>query len=259
MTIATLITGASSGIGEEFARQLASDNRNLVLVARSKDKLERLAAELSQAHNIQAFALAFDLSKPEAARALFEETTQLDLEIELLINNAGFGSLGAFDSFEAARDDEMIELNIKTLVALTHYFVRPMKARRRGAIINVASTAAFQPVPLMTTYAATKAFVLSFSIALADEMRPFNVRVLALCPGATLTNFFDAAQGKRPPLRLVETPAQVVHNALRALDAGRTSVVSGWVNFLVAQSSRLLPRAVVARIAGNAMRASYTK
>lgn len=256
---ATLITGASGGIGEEFARQLARDKRNLVLVARSKDKLESLAAELATAHNINAVPLVFDLMKEDAAQKLFDETTRRTLDIDLLINNAGFGSLGAFTSFDPTRDAEMIDLNVKSLVALTHLYVRPMMTRRGGAIINIASTAAFQPVPFMTTYAATKAFVLSFSEALAAEMRDYNVRVMALCPGATETNFFDAAKGARPPMRLVETPAQVVTTALRALEAGKSSVVSGWSNFFVSQSSRFLPRALVARIAGNVMRSTHGK
>lgn len=256
---ATLITGASGGIGEEFARQLARDKRNLVLVARSKDKLESLAAELAKAHNINAVPLVFDLTKEDAAQKLFDETASRTLEIDLLINNAGFGSLGAFTSFDSTRDAEMIDLNVKSLVALTHLYVRPMMTRRSGAIINVASTAAFQPVPFMATYAATKAFVLSFSEALADEMRDYNVRILALCPGVTETNFFDAAQGTRPPMRLVETPAQVVATALRALEAGKSSVVSGWSNFFVSQSSRFLPRSLVTRITGNVMRSTHGK
>ncbi len=256
---ATLITGASSGIGEEFARRLARDKRNLVLVARSQDKLESLAAELANAHGINVVPLAFDLTKEDAAQKLFDETARRTLDIDLLINNAGFGSLGAFTSFELTRDAEMIDLNVKSLVALTHLYVRPMMTRRSGAIINVASTAAFQPVPFMTTYAATKAFVLSFSEALAEEMRDYNVRVMALCPGATETNFFDAAKGARPPMRLVETPAQVVATALQGLEAGKASVVSGWSNFFVANSSRFFPRSLVTRITGSVMRSTYRK
>lgn len=257
--IATLITGASGGIGAEFARQLARDNRNLVLVARSKHKLVQLADELSTAHNIQAVPLAFDLTDPNAPRQLFEATNNQNIEVDLLINNAGFGSLGEFTNFDLERDSKMIELNVKALVALTHLYLRPMQERKRGAIINVASTAAFQPVPFMTTYAATKAFVLSFSEALAEEMRPSNVRVMALCPGATETNFFQAAEGTRPPMRIMQTPQQVVGIALHALAAGRTSVISGRSNYLVAQFSRLFPRALVAKIAGDAMRSTYTK
>ena len=254
---ATLITGASTGIGEEFARQLARRGDNLVLVARSADRLTALANELGRAHNIHAHSIPLDLTQDNAPQQLFEETARRNLDITLLINNAGFGSLGEFTAFPFERDREMIELNITSLVALTHLYIRPMQARGAGAIINVASTAAFQAVPYMATYAATKAFVLSFSEALAEETRAQGVRVMALCPGATETNFFAAAKGERPPMRVVETPEAVVRTALRALERGQSSVISGWTNFFVAQTTRFVPRAIVARIAGRAMRASY--
>lgn len=254
---ATLITGASAGIGEEFARQLARRGDNLVLVARSADRLTAIADELSRAHNIHAHSIPMDLTQADAPQQLFEETTRRNLDITLLVNNAGFGSLGEFTSFPPERDREMIELNVAALVALTHLYIRPMQARGAGAIINVASTAAFQAVPYMATYAATKAFVLSFSEALAEENRARGVRVMALCPGATETNFFKAAEGERPPMRLVESPAAVVRTAMRALERNQSSVISGWTNFLVAQSTRFVPRAFVARIAGRAMRESF--
>lgn len=256
---AAVITGASAGIGAEFARRLARDNRNLVLVARSADALARLAAELEAAHRIQAHAVPLDLTEREAPRRLFDETARRGLHIDLLINNAGFGSLGDFTRFDIERDRRMIDLNISALVELTHLYLPAMRERGAGAIVNVASTAAFQPVPYMATYAATKAFVLSFSEALAEENRVTGVRVLALCPGATDTNFFQAADGERPPMRIMETPAQVVKTALRALDAGKASVVSGWSNRFVAQSSRFAPRFLVRRIAGKIMRDTYAK
>ncbi len=256
-TKATLITGASGGIGEEFARQLARRGDNLVLVARSADRLHSLAGELGRAHNVHAHAIPLNLTRDDAAQQLFDETTSRNLDIALLVNNAGFGSLGEFTAFAPERDAEMIQLNISTLVALTHLYLRPMRERGAGAIINVASTAAFQAVPYMATYAATKAFVLSFSEALAEENRAQGVRVMALCPGATETNFFNAAKGERPPLRSVETPAAVVSTALRALERGQSSVVSGWSNFFVAQATRFVPRSIVARIAGRAMRQSF--
>lgn len=256
---ATLITGASGGIGEEFARRLARDEHNLVLVARSADRLNALADELARAHGIQAHAVPLDLTDERAPRILFDETTRRGLDINLLINNAGFGSLGEFTKFDPARDEEMIRLNITALVTLTHLYIRPMRARGSGAIINVASTAAFQPVPFMATYAATKAFVLSFSEALAEENRTTGVRVMALCPGATDTNFFAAARGTRPPMRAVQTSAQVVETAMRAIERGEASVISGWINVLVAQSSRILPRFLVRRVAGKIMRDTYAK
>ncbi len=250
----TLVTGASGGIGEEFARQLAACGNNLLLVARSEDRLAKLAKELADKHNITAQYIAVDLIQKNAPRDLFAETERRRLEVDLLINNAGFGSLGDFTSFNAERDEEMITLNITALVLLTHLYLPLMRARRAGAIINVASTAAFQPVPYMATYAATKAFVLSFSEALAEENRGHNVKVMALCPGATDTNFFQAAEGERPPYRMMQTPQAVVEIALRALDKGQSHVISGWSNYFVTQAERLIPRRFVTRIAGKAMR-----
>lgn len=254
---ASLITGASGGIGEEFARQLARRGDNLVLVARSAERLSTLANELGRAHNIHAHSIPLDLTEADAPQQLYDETLRRNLDITLLINNAGFGSLGEFTSFPPERDEEMIRLNVTALVALTHLYLRSMRQRGAGAIINVASTAAFQAVPYMATYAATKAFVLSFSEALAEENREKGVRVMALCPGATDTNFFSAAEGERPPLRMIETPEAVVSTALRALERGQSSAISGWLNFFVAQATRFVPRSLVARVAGRAMRQSY--
>src|SRR5918911_1610120 len=193
----TLITGASSGIGEAFARRLAAEGENVLVVARSEDKLASLCNELGRAHNVNAQYVALDLTERDAGSRLFEETEKRGLEVELLINNAGFGSTGDFLSLPLERYLEMIDLNIKALVDLTYRYLGPMRERKRGAIINVASTAAFQPVPFMATYAATKAFVLSFSEALWEENRERGVKVLALCPGVTDTNFFEAARGKK--------------------------------------------------------------
>lgn len=252
-----LITGASGGIGEEFARKLAARGENLLLVARSEDKLAALCDELGGRYDITAQYVALDLTSAEAARKLFEESARRGLEVELLVNNAGFGSFGDFTDFDLERDMRMIDLNVKSLVALTHLFIRPMRERRRGAIVNVASTAAFQPVPWMATYAATKAFVLSLSEALAEENRSFGIRVLALCPGSTETNFFDVAQGKRPPRNITQTPAEVVETALRALERGQSHVVSGWGNFLMVEATRFAPRALVARIAARVVRGRH--
>ncbi|HEX8180860.1 MAG TPA: SDR family oxidoreductase [Pyrinomonadaceae bacterium] len=255
---ATLITGASSGIGEVFARRWAARGENVVLVARSGDRLNALCNELGRAHgNIQAQSVALDLSEADAPERLLAETNARGLEIETLINNAGFGSMGEFAALDLARELNMIDLNIKALVALTHLYLAPMRERKRGTIINVASTAAFQPVPYMATYAATKAFVLSFSEALWEENRARGIKVLALCPGVTNTNFFDAAQmGQSPPLRITQTPEAVVETALRGLERGRSHIISGWLNYLQTEAERLLPRSVVTRIAGSAIRTS---
>src|SRR6185436_14097575 len=253
----TLITGASSGIGEVFARKLAALGRNVLLVARSEEKLITLCNELGRSNSIRAQYVALDLSKPESAARLFEEATKRGLTIDLLINNAGFGSMGEFGKLDLERELNMIDLNIKSLVELTYRFLPPMIERRQGTIINVASTAAFQPVPFMATYAATKAFVLSFSEALWEENRPHGIKVLALCPGVTDTNFFEAARGEKPPARASQTPEEVVDTALRGLARGKSHIISGWVNRVMTESERLAPRSVVTRMAGRMMRGRY--
>ncbi len=250
----TLITGASSGIGEVFARRLAERKENVVLVARSEEKLNALCNELGRAHNVNCQTVALDLSEAGAARRLFAETERRGLEVDTLINNAGFGSMGDFLSLDVERELNMIDLNVKSLVELTYLYLAPMRKRRRGAIVNVASTAAFQPVPYMATYAASKAFVLSFTEALWDENRPYNIRVMALCPGATETNFFAAAGVKKPPFRIAETAEDVVETALRGLDKGKGHIISGWINYVQTQAERLVPRSLVTRIAGAGMR-----
>src|SRR5436190_18544821 len=246
----TLITGASSGIGEAFARKLAAEGHNVLLVARSEDKLIALCNELGLNHNVRAEYFVADLSQPESPARLLEETRERNLEIDLLINNAGFGSMGEFGELDLARELNMIDLNVRSLVELTHLFLQPMRERRRGSIINVASTAGFQPVPFMATYAATKAFVLSFSEALWEENRPFGIKVMALCPGVTETGFFEASRMKRPPARAAQTPKEVVDTALRALKRSKSSVISGWTNRFMTESERVLPRSFVLRTMG---------
>lgn len=253
---ATLITGASSGIGEAFARALAARGRNLLLVARSEDKLMTLCSELGRIRSIHCQHLAIDLSKPESPARLFAETEKRGLEIDLLINNAGFGSMGEFARLDPARELNMIDLNVRSVVELTHLFLQPMRARKRGAIINVASTAGFQPVPYMATYSATKAFVLSFSESLWEENRDYGIDVLALCPGVTKTGFFAAAKIQRPPARTEQTPEEVVEVALSGLRRHRNSIISGWPNRLMVAAERFLPRSVIVRTIGSVMRRS---
>src|ERR1700730_6098233 len=253
----TLITGASSGIGEVFARKLAERGNNLLLVARSEDKLITLCNELGRINSTHAQYVAMDLSETDAPARLFEETQKRGLEIDLLINNAGFGSMGDFAKLDLALELKMIDLNVRSLVELTHRFLAPMRERKGGAIINVASTAGFQPVPFMATYAATKAFVLSFSEALWEENRSHGVKVMALCPGVTETNFFAAAHIERPPMRVAQTPEDVVNTALRGLARQKGHIVSGWTNLLMIGSERFVPRSLVVRMAGKALRAKY--
>jgi uncharacterized protein len=250
----TLITGASSGIGAAFARKLAARGRNVLLVARSEDKLITLCNELGRLTSIRAQYVALDLQRPEAPLQLWEETKNRGLEIEMLINNAGVGSMGDFVKLDLNRELEMIQLNITALVELTHRFLVPMRERKQGTIINVASTAGFQGVPYMATYAATKAFVLSFSEALWDENRRHGVHVMAVCPGVTETNFFEAAGMDHPPMRIIQTPEDVVETTLRALARQKSTVISGWANWLTIESERLVPRSIVTRVAGKALR-----
>ena len=250
----TLITGASSGIGAAFARKLAARGRNVLLVARSEDKLIALCNELGRVTSIRAQYLALDLQQPDAGAQLFEETKKRELEIDMLINNAGFGSMGDFARHDLSRELEIIQLNITALVDLTHRFLQPMRERKRGTIINVASTAGFQAVPYMATYAATKAFVLSFSEALWEENRAHGVHVMALCPGVTETNFFEASGMDHPPMRISQTPEEVVDTALRALNRKKSTVISGWMNLFTTEAERLFPRSFVTRIAGKALR-----
>ena len=253
----TLITGASSGIGEAFARRLAARGRNVLLVARSEDKLITLCNELGRSNSIRAQHFAIDLRQPDSAAKLFEEAERRGLVIDMLVNNAGFGSFGDFAKLELDREMSMIDLNIKSLVDLTHRFLVPMRARKQGTIINVASTAGFQAVPFMATYAATKAFVLSFSEALWEENRPFGIHVMALCPGVTETNFFEAARGEKPPARAAESPEDVVETALRGLEGRKSNIVSGWTNLLMIEAERFVPRSLVLRATGKMMRKEF--
>jgi uncharacterized protein len=253
----TLITGASSGIGEAFARKLAARGRNVLLVARSEDKLITLCNELGRSNSIRAQYMAIDLRLPDSPAKLFEETQRRGLVIDMLINNAGFGSFGDFAKLELAREMSMLDLNIKSLVELTHRFLVGMRERKQGTIINVASTAGFQGVPFMATYAATKAFVLSFSEALWEENRPYGIHVMALCPGVTETNFFEAARGEKPPARMAESPEDVVETALRGLEGKKSHIVSGWINLLMIEAERFVPRSLVLRAAGKMMRKEY--
>ena len=250
----TLITGASSGIGAAFARKLAARGRNVFLVARSEDKLITLCNELGRSVGVRAQYFAIDLALPEASRLLFEETQKRGIAIDMLINNAGFGSMGDFAGLELETELKMIDLNVKALVDLTNKFLLPMRERKQGTIINVASTAGFQAVPFMATYAATKAFVISFSEALWEENRAHGVHVMALCPGVTETNFFAASKMERPPMRTAQTPEEVVETALRALKRQKPLTISGWVNLVMLETERFFPRSWVTRITGKALR-----
>ncbi len=230
------------------------------MVARSEEKLRALCGELATKHNIDAQFLALDLTVPDADARLFAATSALDLKIEWLINNAGFGVYGDFADHDLSEELAMIDLNVRVLTALTHRYLQPMRERRGGAIINVASTAAFQPVPYMAAYAATKAFVNSFSQALADENLEYGVKILALCPGATETGFFERAGSVgKIPRHGFQSAEAVVETALRALGGGKSSVISGWNNYLLAHLANFAPDSLVARAIGNSLRKKVNK
>lgn len=254
----TLITGASSGIGEAFARRLASDGHDLFLVARSGDKLRELCDELSAAHEIKADYLALDLTEPNAEERCFKGTHRLRVEVDVLINNAGFGSMGDFAKLDIERELQMIRLNIGALVGLTHRYLEPMRRRGKGTIINISSTAGFQPIPFMATYAATKTFVTAFSEAIAEENQPFGVEVIAVCPGSTETPFFETGKvGREFAAKGMETPEQVVDTALRAIGSGNVRVVSGWRNRLVTRAVAAVPNSLITRLIADKLRKKY--
>jgi short-subunit dehydrogenase len=244
-----LITGASSGIGEEFARRLAGQGMDLILVARSQAKLEEMAATLSSQFGITAHVITADLSAERAAKEVSRQTREKGLHVDFLINNAGFGSAGEFVHNDAEQEHLQVMVNVTTVVDMIHEYLPAMVEKRSGTIINVASLVAFQPVPHMAVYGATKAFVLSLSEALWEENRKYGVKVLGLCPGATATNFFEVA--KAPSFGKLRSPEQVVSTALRALQQGRSFVVDGASNAISSTLPRILPRKVVAKVAGN--------
>ncbi len=254
----TLITGASSGIGEAFARRLAAEKHDLVLVARNEKKLHELCDELMLKHQIMAHYVVLDLTDADAVERLFEETERHKFEVDWLINNAGFGSMGDFVDLDIDKELNMIELNISSLVALTHRYLPAMRARKRGTVLNISSGASFQPIPFMATYAATKAFVTSFSEAVAEENRPFGITITALCPGATTTNFFAAAD-IRDPLQVkgLQTAEEVVETGLKAVKNGRTKKVSGFANYVGAVLGTFSPSWLSSRVIAKALRPKF--
>lgn len=248
-----LITGASSGIGEAFARTLAARGMNLVLTARSLDKLEALAKELRAKHGIQAEAVAADLGQPGGAEALFRATEARGLRISMLINNAGFATHGPFQALNLAREQEQIMLNVHALATLTHLYLPQLLAKAGSGIINVASTAAFQPLPYMAVYGASKAFVLSFSEALWAQFKGSNVSVLAFCPGPVQTRFAEVVGAPEAMVGKQDTPEFVVNKALRALDRQKSYVIPRFGQLMLSSLGRFLPRQLTASISGSVL------
>lgn len=250
-----LITGASSGIGETFARELAARKTDLILVARSQDKLDKLAGELSSTDRVKTEVIAQDLTKPAAGQIVFDAVKERGLSVDLLINNAGFGDYGAFSDRPLSKQLAMVQLNIMAVVELTGLFLAPMQQRQNGAIINVSSIAGFQPIPYMPVYAATKAFVLNFSEALWAENKDKGVRILVTCPGPTESEFYNRADFPDSATGLNEmtmaSAEKVVRETLKALDKGQSTVVTGgFANQIIVNLPRLVPRDLLVDVVG---------
>lgn len=243
-----VITGASKGLGEEFARQLAARRMNLLLVARSTDLLEKLGTDLEQRYGVRVYTLAVDLAEPRAAEKVLEYIKAHGIHPTWLVNNAGFGMAGGFDSLPLDRTRGMMMLNMVALVELTHLLLPMLRLGRDARIINVASAAAFQPVPFFNVYAATKAFVLHFSEALREELRGTEVKVLALCPGPTATRFHEGSNLNPALFEKGQTAHHVVREGLRASDARRTVLVTSRAPLIMLQ--RFFPRAFIRWAAG---------
>jgi short-subunit dehydrogenase len=243
-----LITGASSGIGLELARIFAREQYRVVLVARSEKALLQLKEELEKQFGTEAVVLPADLSQAEAPQQLFEELQRRRIQVDVLVNNAGFGDFGMFAETSWTKEEQMLNLNIRALTHLTKLFLPGMVQRRSGRIMQLASTAAFQPGPLMAVYYATKAYVLSFSEAIANELQGTGVTVTALCPGPTTSGFQDAAalnESKLVKGKKLPNSAEVAEYGYRALMRGQTVAVHGLMNSLMAQSVRFTPRKLV--------------
>ena len=253
----TLVTGASSGLGARFALACAAEGQDVVLVARRADRLAQLARTIEERHRVAAHVVTTDLATAGAPNKLMAELGRRGIAVDTLVNNAGFGARGAFSEIDRALQARMIDLNCRALMELCHAVLPAMVARGSGGILNVASTAAFQPGPWMTVYYATKAFVLSFSEGLHEEVKTQGVRVSALCPGPTRTEFAEVADMADSTLfkRFASDPDAVVKDGLRALKANKAVEVSGAMNSLMAGSIRFTPRGLARSLAGSLQKA----
>jgi hypothetical protein len=254
-----LITGATSGIGYDFASILAGKGYNLFLASRNKEKLDEIKAGFEKDYGISVVILAIDLAKAGSAQQLYRETVNQDIEIDVLVNNAGFGAQGEHVDLDINKVQGMMQLNIATLTELCMLFGKNMKEKRKGHILNVASTAAYQPDPYLATYGASKSYVLNFSEALAKEMEDYHVVVTCLSPGATDTNFFDYAQIGDKKKGLFSNKGRmksldVATIGINALFAGKLSLISGSLNSFIAFTNRLAPRSLSAIITKKLMK-----
>ena len=249
MNKTALVTGSSGGIGMELARIHAENGGNLVLVARSKEKLDKLKEELEQKHNVLVCTIAKDLSVKNAAREVYDELMQKNISVDYLINNAGLGDFGLFAESDWDKQENMINLNITALTHFTRLFLPDMIERREGKILNVASTAAFQPGPTMSVYFATKAYVLSFSEAVNNEVKDKGITVTALCPGSTESGFHAATVGDISLVKTRKLPSSrlVAEYGYRAMIKGKTVAIHGLLNTIMATSVRFFPRALIVK------------
>ena len=251
-----LITGASAGIGWALAEELAAGGAHLVITARRADRLQKLATELATQHKVQIEVLTADLIRSDAPEEIHAFTTRKGIEIELLVNNAGFGAFGYAHEIPAGKILDMIQVNCCAVAHLTRIYLPAMVDRRHGDILIVASTAAYQPVPFNSAYAATKAFDLLFAEGIAEEVRAFGVRVCALCPGSTSTEFAEVANQPARLFRVAETAEKVARVGLAALAKGKSRVISGGMNRLMMESQRVAPRSLVVKMAAKMMHPS---
>jgi short-subunit dehydrogenase len=253
-----LVTGASAGLGAELATLLAQDGHDLVVVARRRDKLEELAAQIKSKHAVEVHVVAEDLAKPGAAQRIVRELQRLGLEVEVLVNNAGFGSTGAFAESDLARQMEMIQVNIVTLVELTRLLLPAMIARKSGRVLNIGSTAGFLPGAFMAVYYASKAFVNSFTEALSVELEGTGVSATVSCPGATATEFAQVAGNDKSALfkSRVMGAREVAEDAYRAMMRGEPLRVAGFVNKVRIAMLRVAPRGAMRSIAANLNKSS---
>jgi hypothetical protein len=249
-----LVTGASAGIGKALAEELALGGTNLVLTARRRERLELLAQELRTKHKIQTEIFVADLERTSAPREIFDFTETKGLTIELLVNNAGFGQYGELQTIEIKRLLEMVQVNCSAVLQLTRLYLPGMVVKQSGDVLIVASTASFQAVPYISTYAATKAFDLFLAEGLAEEMKPHGVRVCALCPGTTTSEFHEVAGHPSRSKGREQSAETVARNGLKALASGKSYVISGLGNYLGAHGGRLVPRRFVTRIAAKLFR-----
>jgi short-subunit dehydrogenase len=251
MNRTALITGASSGIGFELARIHAEKGDNLVLVARSKDKLDELKKELEDKHKVKVFTIGKDLSLPGAAKEVYDELNKQNISVDYLINNAGFGDFGLFEESDWNKQEQMINLNVTALAHFTRLYLPDMIKQGAGKIMNVASTASFQPGPTMSVYFATKAFVLSFSEAVGSEVRSKGITITALCPGSTESGFHARLKGDGKTVKERKLPSarEVAQYGYKAMMKGKTVAIPGFKNSLMAISVRFIPRSIVVKAA----------